>query len=167
MSLSATISHENPINTVHKQLSTKFRKEARWISPYALPSSSLETKKTNIFNSLFPRFTSLRDQIVCCGQVGNPYCCLAVKVMFWIEVVWYLHVCLTLSRTCVVTFQRVPGGGVPSAGCKERSEDRRGPGGLHQQEGGQTDRYDCGVRGHTLWGTPPDREKTEGDWWVP
>lgn len=57
----------------------------------------------------------------------------------------------------------VSGGGVQSSGCNERSEDRPGLGGLHQQEGGQTDRDDCGVRGHTVRGTPPDREKTEGD----
>lgn len=61
------------------------------------------------------------------------------------------------------SLQHVSGGGVPSAGCKERSEDRPGPGGLHQQEGSQTDCYDSGVRGHTLRGTPPDREETEGD----
>lgn len=92
-------SHENPISTLHKQLSTKVRKEAGWISPYALPSSSLKTKKNNVFNSLFPSFTSLRDQIVCCGKVGNRYCCLSVKVMFWIEVVWYFA-CLTQSHMC-------------------------------------------------------------------
>lgn len=55
------------------------------------------------------------------------------------------------------------GGGVSSTGRSERLEDCPGPGGLHKQEGGQTDRDDRGVRGHTLRGTPPDREKTEGD----
>ncbi len=75
------------------------------------------------------------------------------KTNFWIE--------------AVTTFPRVLGGGVPCARCGEWSEDCPGPGGLHQQEGGQTDRDDCGVRGHALRGTAPDREKAEGDWWVP
>lgn len=66
--------------------------------------------------------------------------------------------------TCISNWQsRVSGGGVPGAGCKERPEDRSGPGGLYQQEGGQTDRYDRGVRGHALWGSPSDRETTEGN----
>lgn len=62
-----------------------------------------------------------------------------------------------------VTLPCVSGGGVPSAGRRKWPEDRSSPRGLHQQEGGQTDCDDCGVRGHTLWGTAPDREKTEGD----
>lgn len=57
----------------------------------------------------------------------------------------------------------VSGRGVQSAGRSEWYEDRPGAGGLHQQEGGQTDRDDGRVRGHALRGTPTDREKTEGD----
>lgn len=61
----------------------------------------------------------------------------------------------------------VSGGRVAGAWCEERPEDSSGPGGLHQQEGGQTDRHDCGVWGHALRRAPPDREKTEGDRWFP
>ncbi len=73
-----------------------------------------------------------------------------------------------MTFTCHVSYTCVPaacvsGGGVPSTGCGEWSEDSSRPGGLYQQEGGQADRDDCGVRGHTLRGAPTDREKAEGD----
>lgn len=57
---------------------------------------------------------------------------------------------------------RFIGGGVPCAGCGEGSEDRPGTGGLHQQEGGEADSDDGGVRGDALWRTPPDREEAQG-----
>lgn len=60
-------------------------------------------------------------------------------------------------------FLMCPGGGVSSAGCDNWAEDRTGPGGLHQQEGGQTDGDDCGVRSHSLWRATADREEAEGD----
>lgn len=57
---------------------------------------------------------------------------------------------------------RFIGGGVPCAGLREGSEDRPGAGGLHQQEGGEADGDDGGVRGDTLRRTPPDREEAQG-----
>lgn len=76
--------------------------------------------------------------------------------------------CLICTEPLVLSpypyiFKHISGGGVPSTGCTVWTENCAGPGGLHQQEGGQTDCYDCGVWGHTLRRTPPDREKTEGD----
>jgi len=84
--------------------------------------------------------------------------CVLRKTRFEPSVVLLVHLNV---RTCV------SGGGVPGAGRTERHEGRPGPGGLHQQEGGEADRDDGRVRGHALRGTPPDREATEGDRRVP
>lgn len=52
----------------------------------------------------------------------------------------------------------VPGGGVPSPRRCKGHKDRTGAGGLHQQEGGEADGDDCGLRGHALWGPTADRK---------